>query len=149
MFPESVAEAYRTYLVPRSSLITPNWPEAVQLAQLPNSSPAVQENIDEALNRLHAFGASNVLITGIRKNDEIADIYSNGAEQKTCQFPRLTTENRHGSGDTLSAAICAFLAQGHSIITAIQKAQQFTAEALQKAQHWRMGKGHGPLSHFP
>ena len=63
-------------------------------------------------------------------------------------MPYIETENRHGSGDTLSAAICAFLAKGDSMLTAIQKAQKVTQTALQNAYNWRLGQGHGPLNHF-
>ena len=148
MFAEDVAAAYRTDLLPQASLITPNWAEAVLLAQLPTFSLPQQENIHEAISRLHSFGASRVLITGIHQEDEVIDVYSDGRQQQLLPSIWIATENRHGSGDTLSAAICAFLAQGDPMVAAIRKAQKYTAEALQNAKYWHLGNGHGPLSHF-
>ncbi len=148
MFPSSVSEAYCTHLLPLASLITPNWAEASLLAQLPPSASPSQKNIDAAISRLHAFGAQNVLLTGIRQKSTIIDYYSDGSQQQQLPTPWIETENRHGSGDTLSAAICAFLAQQIPMLEAIIKAQRFTARSLEAAKHWQLGNGHGPLAHF-
>jgi hydroxymethylpyrimidine/phosphomethylpyrimidine kinase len=62
--------------------------------------------------------------------------------------PHIETSNTHGSGDTLSAAICAFLAQGLPLAEAVSQAQQFTHRAIERAAHWQLGGGHGPLGIF-
>jgi hydroxymethylpyrimidine/phosphomethylpyrimidine kinase len=74
-------------------------------------------------------------------------LLDNGQIQYFSQ-PAIATENRHGSGDTLSAAICAFVAQGNDLITAIRQAQQFTHQAMLRAADWGVGAGHGPLAHW-
>jgi len=148
MFLPGVVEAYRTHLLPLAGLVTPNWAEALLLSRVPASALPHQENILEVINRLHALGARHILITGVHRDGLVIDTYSNGSQHQQLPRPWIETENSHGSGDTLSAAICAYLAQGDSMVDAILQAQKFTAKALQAARHWRLGKGHGPLSHF-
>ncbi len=148
MFDPSVSEAYCTHLLPLAGIITPNWAEAILLSGLPASSPPNQENLIEAVARFHDHGSHHVLITGIRQGDLIIDYFSNGKQLQQLPTPWIDTQNRHGSGDTLTAAICAFLAQADSMLDAILKAQRFTTNALEAAKHWHLGKGHGPLSHF-
>ena len=104
--------------------------------------------LKRAADAIHTLGSNNVLISGIRSGDKIIDYWSDGKKLHALTGPIIETENVHGSGDTLSAAICAFLASGESMGDAIQKARQFTAKALQRAASWQLGKGHGPLSHF-
>lgn len=149
MFHAEVVTAYRRSLIPLATLITPNWPEALLLVDLPPSSSPSPQNIDVVLSRLHKIGAPAVLLKGIKLDDSIVDYFSQPDMIKHFSQPWLETNNRHGSGDTLSAAICAYLAKGESLINAIRKAQQFTHQALQAARNWKLGHGHGPLSHFP
>jgi len=148
MFPPNVIEAYRSRLLPVADLITPNWPEALLLSYLPTATLPDEDNISEVTDRLHALGARHVLITGTRRNGFVCDAYSDGAQQHQLLALWIETANSHGNGDTLSAAICAYLAQGHPMLDAVRKAQKFTAAALQAARLWHLGKGHGPLSHF-
>lgn len=46
----------------------------------------------------------------------------------------------HGGGDTLSAALAAYLAHGLSMAESVQQAQHFTWQALQKAKRIGMGE---------
>ena len=45
----------------------------------------------------------------------------------------------------LAAAICAQLARGASLETAVKRGRHFTSEAIARAAHWRLGQGHGPV----
>ncbi len=105
-------------------------------------------NVEKAVEKLHLLGTPNILISGIREDDQMVDYWSDGTRLHRLSIPLLETENRHGSGDTLSAAICAYLAKGDTMGDAIAKAQQFTASALRSATTWHLGHGHGPLSHL-
>jgi hydroxymethylpyrimidine/phosphomethylpyrimidine kinase len=60
---------------------------------------------------------------------------------------RVETQNHHGTGCTLSAAIASFIAHGFSVPEAVQHARQFVQQALRAAanQQW---PGYGPLNHF-
>lgn len=148
MFTEEVVQAYRSQLLPQANLITPNRHEAALLAGLPEEEITNHEGLKKAVDKLHLLGASNVLITGNSEGDQMVDYWSDGTQLHRLSVPRIETENRHGSGDTLSAAICAFLAKGDPMGDAIGKAQQFTTMALRSAASWQLGRGHGPLSHL-
>ena len=62
--------------------------------------------------------------------------------------PRIATNNTHGSGDTLSAAIAVFLARGTALPDAITQARAFTARAIAAGAAWQLGGGHGPLAQW-
>jgi hydroxymethylpyrimidine kinase/phosphomethylpyrimidine kinase len=103
---------------------------------------------ERAARRLHALGARHVLLKYGRVGDQALDLSFDGEQMRWLQNPWLETANRHGSGDTLSAAIVAHLAAGLDVFAAIQRARAFTAAALAAAAGWRLGAGHGPVSHF-
>ncbi len=151
MFSPDVTEAYRTHLLPHAFLITPNWREAALLADLSPERMLQMgvRGIETAVSHLRSLTPHHILITGFPLDDQVMDIYANQHTITPLTTPKIPTENRHGSGDTLSAAICAFLAQGHDITTALQKARHFTNRALAAAAHWQLGQGHGPLAILP
>ena len=148
MFKQDVVEAYRKYLLPQANLITPNRHEAALLVGLPAEEILAFADLTKVIEKLHSLGASHVLITGNCVGDQMVDYWSDGSGLNQLSVPRIDTENRHGSGDTLSAAICAFLAKGDAMGDAIIKAQQFTAKGIRSAASWKLGHGHGPLSHL-
>ena len=149
MFNAEVIAAYRKFLLPQADLITPNWREAALLAGLPFDKQPENTVLENTVAELHTSGAKHILITGHYNGRQIVDYWSDGEKLHALSSPLIATANDHGSGDTLSAAISAFLAQGESMGQAIIKARKYTARALQNASHWQLGQGHGPLSHFP
>ena len=130
MFSPEVAAAYRDLLFPLADLVTPNGVEA-RLLGVSFDGPG--------------RGARRVLLKGIRRGEEMVDVYWDGEQRLELAQPRIETINTHGSGDTLSAAICAFVALGHDWPDAIRQAQTFTHAAIGRGAAWRMGAGHGPL----
>lgn len=116
----------RQNLVRRSTLITPNLPEAYTLTA--SRTPA------ECAARLIAVGARWVLITGT--HDDTADVtnwlFNADGFQERWDWPRLKGEF-HGSGCTLASAIAARLALGLSMQKAVAEAQAYTWETLQRA----------------
>jgi len=144
MFPATVAAAYREQLFPLAQLITPNYKEAALL------TGRTINNVDDlvpAANALLATGAEAVLVTGFPAGAEIIDVFCLSEGTQAFRQPHIATENLHGSGDTLSAAVAAFLAQGYGLSSAVQSARAFTRAAIAHAAGWRMGGGHGPLNH--
>ena len=144
MFPDLVRQLYLAYLLPIADLITPNLVETAVL--LNTSSINSYAKLRRAATRLHELGAKNVLIKGFRDGDELVDVLFDGQTFTDFRQPHIETENRHGSGDTLSAAISAFLAQGLPLAEATAQAQQFTHKAILRAVNWELGGGHGPLA---
>jgi hydroxymethylpyrimidine/phosphomethylpyrimidine kinase len=143
MFDESVTKATIEHLFPIATLITPNVREVELLTgrELKDSLAAAS-----AAERLCSMGPGNVLITGIRDGNEVVDTFFDGSSAVEFRSPWIRTINRHGSGDTLSAAICALLALDFSMQEAIEEARAYTRAAIQAAAEWRLGTGHGPVS---
>ncbi len=145
MFPASVATAYAEYLLPLADLVTPNLAEATLFTDLPVTSLATMETV---ARRIHALGSHWVLVKGARSGSKVVDLLFDGREARLLQSPFVDSPNTHGSGDTLSAAVCAFLAQGLSMVEAVRQAREFTLSAIRGAIHWQLGGGHGPLNHL-
>ncbi len=143
MFPPDVTRAYIDHLLPLADLITPNRREAELLTGLPVNSLAEMET---AVPHLHTLGPKNILLKGGHEGDELVDLFFDGRSPIQLRSPHIDTPNTHGSGDTLSAAVCAYLAKGKGMETAVHHAHQFTQQAIQRAAHWQLGHGHGPVA---
>lgn len=146
MFPDDVRQLYLDYLLPLADVVMPNLGETAVL--LPTFTIDSYADLCRAAVRLHEIGAKNVLIKGFRDGSDLVDVLFDGQQFTDFRQPHIETSNTHGSGDTLSAAICAFLAQGLPLAEAISQAQQFTHRAIARAAHWQLGGGHGPLGIF-
>lgn len=157
MFGPEVAEAYRRLLFPLADLVTPNAAEAAVLGSGgagEQGSRGAEEKRgggageQEEQGRLGYVPASRLLLKGWRRGAaEAVDLYWDGEQTRELSQPRVDTINTHGSGDTLSAAICAFRAKGHDWLEAINLARAYTHVAIERGAGWRLGEGHGPLGH--
>lgn len=143
---EDGVQTLRDELVPLASLITPNTDEA---SRLTGQTIDDEKSIRRAAERLVALGARAALITGGHSRGEnnavIVDVLYDG-EFTFFAHPKIETENTHGTGCTLSAAIAAQLAKGASLREAIQNAIDYVHAAIASAPS--IGAGHGPLNHF-
>jgi hydroxymethylpyrimidine/phosphomethylpyrimidine kinase len=149
--PEAVATMVRR-LFPRAQLITPNLAEAAQLAGLPRAVNLAE--MEAQGEGLLGMGAQAVLVKGGHAEgaEAIDLLLTRGSTTRgsTRRFsaPRVTTENTHGTGCTLSAAIAAGLARGFLLDEAIAHAKAYLTAALAAGAGWHLGKGHGPVHHF-
>ncbi len=144
MFPPEVTAAVRERLFPPADLVTPNRHEAALLAGRPLP---VLEDGEELARFLASLGAARVLLKGLERGKEKVDALWDGGDVTLLGQPVIDTENLHGSGDTLSAAICVFAAKGLPLLDAIKQAQGYTHAAIGRGASWRLGAGHGPLGH--
>ncbi len=144
---EDAIATLRDVLLPRATVLTPNLPEA---ARLLNAAPAEDPDSQTAQGHaLRALGAQAVLMKGGHATGEICrDLLV--ANDQTTQFtaPRQTTQNTHGTGCTLSAAIAAELAKGQPLEQAVGTAHSYLQGAIAAADTLRIGQGHGPVHHF-
>jgi hydroxymethylpyrimidine/phosphomethylpyrimidine kinase len=145
MFSPAVTQAYVDHLLPLADLVTPNPEEATLLSGKPVAS---LDDVLEVAYAILSLGPRHVLIKGYREGDEMVDVLVHTAGQKIFHQPVIDTQNTHGSGDTLSAAVCVFLAQGQPINTAVESAIDYTRKAILRGASWQLGGGHGPVSHF-
>lgn len=142
MFPPEVTQAYLELLLPRAALVTPNRAEAALLTGLTVETVADGET---AVRHLHARGCQFVLLKGLAQGAHLVDLFYDGQQSRLLAAERLETRHTHGAGDTLTAAVCAYLAQGLAMETAVARAHTFTHQAIQRAAAWHMGQGHGPI----
>lgn len=149
MFGAEVAAAYVEQLLPLACLITPNvWEAAVLLGQaIDDMAQGGAEQAAEALQK-QLGPAGTILLKRAAVGEQITDLFYDGGQFTRLSSPKLTTQNVSGSGDTLSAAITAFLGRGEPLLQAVQHGRAFTQRALAAAQTWQLGQGAGPLGHL-
>jgi hydroxymethylpyrimidine/phosphomethylpyrimidine kinase len=131
-------------LLPLAEVVTPNLPEAAILAE---RSVETIEGMKAAAEALLQLGARSVLIKGGHlKGESVVDVFFDGVDWQEWRAPRLETRHTHGTGCTLSAAICAGLALGRARLDAVSTAREYTRRAIITAPG--LGAGHGPLNHW-
>ncbi|HWE47281.1 MAG TPA: bifunctional hydroxymethylpyrimidine kinase/phosphomethylpyrimidine kinase [Caulobacteraceae bacterium] len=135
---------FRSRIVPRATLITPNIPEAEALTGL---ACATLDDRRRAAEALLAMGAGAVLLKGGHaRGSTVIDLLVTPDGETLFEGPRLKTRHTHGTGCTLASAIATGLALGWPLIEAVGEGWAYTAEAIRHAPG--LGKGHGPLGHF-
>lgn len=130
---EPVIDAIIRLLLPQTTVLTPNSPEALTLAPEADTLDACGQDLLDK-------GCEFVLLTGTHEEAEHVEnrLYGNRRLLDTFTWERLP-HSYHGSGCTLAAAIAGLLAQGLEPFTAIHEAQEYTWEALRNA--YRVGMG--------
>lgn len=123
---ESLRMAIRDYLLPITSLLTPNTPEARLLSG--------QNKLSDCAEYFLNAGVKHVLITGGHENSPTIDntFYAYDRSPQTFHWERLP-HHYHGSGCTLASACAALMARGFDAYTAVSEAQDFTWQSLAAA----------------
>ncbi|MFI3258664.1 MAG: bifunctional hydroxymethylpyrimidine kinase/phosphomethylpyrimidine kinase [Rikenellaceae bacterium] len=143
---ESAIEMLSRELIPRSTIITPNIPEAEILL---GRSLADQNSLPEAARELSREGKVSVLLKAGHLSEELlTDIFFESGVIHRLSSERLHTPNTHGTGCTLSSALAAFLAQGHPQAIAVTEAKRYLTAALKSGAKYEIGNGHGPVDHI-
>ncbi|AGC46574.1 phosphomethylpyrimidine kinase [Myxococcus stipitatus DSM 14675] len=142
---DSAVGALKQHLLPLADIVTPNRHEAELLAGL---ELRTLEDMQEAARRIHQLGPRAVLVKGGGMTGELRglDVWFDGERMETLFLRAVKTQNTHGTGCTLSAAITAGLALGQDAREATRRAKEFVTAALEHPLH--LGQGHGPFSHF-
>lgn len=123
-------DAYRKYLFPLASLITPNLEEAEVLL----GESISQKHTPEAAEAISkGFGCAVLLKGGHMEADPI-DVLFDGTIHKW-QHKRKMGINTHGTGCMLSAAITAHLAKGASIVQSVDKGLMAVQNSLSHPIH--------------
>ncbi|WP_017901810.1 bifunctional hydroxymethylpyrimidine kinase/phosphomethylpyrimidine kinase [Pseudomonas asplenii] len=143
--PEAVA-AVRERLIPLSTLITPNLPEAGVLLQ--DKEPRSLEEMQVAVTEMARLGADWVLLKGGHlEGRRSIDLLTGGGRTLALDAPRIATRHSHGTGCTLAAAITALL-PGSPLPLSVSRAKEYLTAALGAADQLQVGSGHGPVHHF-
>jgi hydroxymethylpyrimidine/phosphomethylpyrimidine kinase len=139
---DEAIDALKTRLIPLATLITPNLYEASGL--LGREVASLQE-MKRAAEDLLAIGPGAVLVKGGHlPGDRAIDVLYDGIEMIELDGPRYDTEDTHGTGCAISAAITARLAHGDALKDAVAFAKEFIGGAIERSI--RIGKGYGPVN---
>lgn len=131
-------------LLPLAELVTPNLDEARILTGIDVNDV---DEMSEAARILVRQGAQAALVKGGHlSGDEAIDVLAIRDDLHVFRHPRIDTRHTHGTGCTLSSAITAHLALGHSLLESVQLSLDFVHRAIAAAPG--LGSGNGPLNHF-
>ena len=135
-------------LLPLVSLITPNLPEAAAL--LGHAVPQTEAHVQAMMPALQGLPTAAILLKGghLTTSEHSTDWLLANEQITPFSTPRITTENTHGTGCTLSSAIASYLAQGATLQTAVKRSKNYIANAIAHADELQIGHGHGPVHHF-
>ena len=131
-----------TELLKRSTVITPNIPEAEVLTGLTITDVS---GMEAAARKLVEMGARAVIVKGGHM-DRAIDVVFDGKEIYQLSGDKVKLENTHGTGCTFASAITAQLAAGRGLVEAATLAKAYVVKAIEKA--YPVGKGRVPLDHF-
>ncbi len=135
--------ALRALLIPVADLLTPNAPEAAALTGLAIASTDDLRRAGEALLRA---GAKAVLMKGGHiAGPRLVDVLMTDRGESVFEGLRMETRHTHGTGCTLASACAVGLAQGMPLAAAVERAINYTREAIRRAPGF--GAGAGPLHH--
>jgi hydroxymethylpyrimidine/phosphomethylpyrimidine kinase len=126
-------------LLPLATVVTPNLAEAQVLAGLEQGTKS------ELAERIQARGAAAVIITG--GHGDPVDHLFDGTDHVEIPVERHARAATHGAGCTHSAAVCAGLARGLTLVEAAEAAAE-TASAAVANGLAELGAGEGPVDVF-
>lgn len=129
-------------LLPLSTLVTPNIPEAQVLYG--KHIKTGEDMIAAAKYIGDSYSCAVLLKGGHCVNDANDLLYTNG-ELHWFAGKRINNPNTHGTGCTLSSAIASNLAKGFTLYESVQKAKEYISDALSAMLD--LGKGSGPMQH--
>lgn len=128
---ETLSEALLQRLAPLSEVMTPNLPEAEQLAGI--------QGADSSGRALLAQTGQPVLVTGTHdQTDQVTNHLFTSAAVRQWQWPRLP-HRYHGSGCTLAASIACLRGRGLPLEDAVADAQAAVHGYLEQA--FKPGQG--------
>ena len=136
---QGAVEAYKDFLFPMATLITPNLDEARYI--LGGEVKRVEESVEDCAKILHETYGCSVLVTGGKDEEHrvVVDCLAYEGQITRMVNPWVDIPYAHGTGCTFTSAITAGLAQGHPLPEAVANAERFISEALRDVYCWRVG----------
>ena len=141
---EEARNFLREYLLPLTTVVTPNIPEAEFLTGRSITSADDMKNAAEYL--VHEYGVDAALVKGGHLKGEAIDFLYDGKQMHSYAAERIDTKNTHGTGCTYSAAIAAYLGKNYPLPEAVKQAKSFVTAAI--SQSFAIGAGNGPTNHW-
>ena len=139
---QNAVQTLITELLPISTLVTPNIPEAQVLSGM---SIQNKEDMIAAAKQIGDSYHCAVLLKGGHSINDANDLLYADGELRWFEGKRINNPNTHGTGCTLSSAIASNLAKGFTLTESIQRAKDYISGAL--AAMLDLGEGSGPMNH--
>lgn len=142
---DDAIEAVRTELIPIATVVTPNIPEAEALTGIEISN---KDDMEKAARSIGRIGCKYVLVKGGHLTDSADDLLYDTADDNVTIFEgnRINSKNTHGTGCSISSAVCANLAVGMDAYSAVKAAKEYIRTGIEHAES--IGSGNGPIHHF-
>ena len=129
-------------LLPVSTLVTPNIPEAEVLSGMKIER---EEDMVAAAKKIGDNFRCAVLLKGGHSINDANDLLYADGELTWFAGKRIPNPNTHGTGCTLSSAIAANLAKGFPLTESVRRAKAYISDALSAMLD--LGSGSGPMDH--
>lgn len=136
-------------LCAKADLITPNLYEAAVL--LGEEPAATLGELRNQAQRLRDLGARRVLVKGGHLSSDAGDavdVYADADGVEILCGRRVSTQNTHGTGCTLSSAIASLRPRRATWLEAVRDAKDYLTGAIAHAEALGVGHGRGPVHHF-
>lgn len=163
LLPGDAVRVLRERLLPITTVLTPNIPEAVLLLRDAGQHVKNPGTLDEAkalAKQVHELGPKAVLLKGghiplardyskpSSKADAsiVVDILYDGSDYSLVEAEYSRSKNTHGTGCSLASAIAANLASGEERQVAVRDACRYVEAGIKTSTG--LGKGNGPINHF-
>lgn len=142
------------HLFPLAAIITPNLEEVRALTGI---FPETPQDYGKAAHMLLGMGPKAVLIKGgharqkkMEQPISVDFLLCQGEENLPVSLssPRIESNNLHGTGCTLSAAIAFYMGTGLDTLQSVACAKEYLYQAIKAGKDMKIGDGHGPVNHF-
>lgn len=163
LLPETAISTLIQDLLPCTTLLTPNLPEAQLLLKTTGLNLSDPQNVQDIVSIAHhikSLGPKWVLLKGGHlplthgrvvstqdsEKEVVLNILVGDSGVTILESPYLQSKNTHGTGCSLASAIACNLAKGMSMVKAVKKANLYVEAGIKTAVD--LGQGSGPINHF-
>ena len=141
---QDAIESLRHLLVPLSTIVTPNIPEAEVLTGL--RIWGLNDARSAARIIVNELGAGAVVVKGGHLEGDPVDVFYDGKRIRELRAGRIDSTSTHGTGCTFAASVASNLARGKSLGISVRSAKHYVRQAI--FYSFPIGGGHGPVNHF-
>ncbi|KAF2167706.1 hypothetical protein M409DRAFT_21859 [Zasmidium cellare ATCC 36951] len=163
LLPEKAVKTLVQELLPVTTILTPNIPEANLMLRKADKDPVEIRNVEDLkrlASEIQALGPKFVLLKGghlpltndyqVARTEEdkkiVANILFGGDSVDVIEFPFQKSQNLHGTGCSLASALACNLALGLDLVQAVLAASRYVDAGIKTAV--KLGYGQGPINHF-
>lgn len=163
LLPEAAVTTLIDNLLPYTTLLTPNLPEAKLLLKSAGVDVPDPQNVDDIVamaRKIRERGPKWVLLKGghlpltrghlVSKEETDREVVLNvlvgESEVALIESEYLQSKNTHGTGCSLASAISCNLSLGMPMVKAVKAANQYIEAGIKTATE--IGGGSGPINHF-